>query len=274
MLAARTRRAEHLHLVIIRLDLEITGIIRDIRDDLDRGKRGVTAAGGIKRRNTHQTVHARLTLEEAVGVFALDDDIGGLEAGLFAVLIVHDLIGKAVALGPPGIHAVQHLAPVLRFSAARARVEGNQRVVFIVLAGQQGGKLLLGHTFLQFLITGLQLFEHGFVVLFDRHFADGEQIFAQAVHFFIGFDLALECAHPRHDLLAFIRIVPKSGLGGLELKLLDLAPRALESERLVQLLQLGLQVVQFDLVFLELQHGNAPSRIFQYLIVYRLVGKM
>ena len=166
----------------------------------------MAAAGGVKRRDAHQTVYARLSLEEAVGVFALDDDIRGLEAGFFAVLIVHDLVGEAVALGPAGVHTVQHLAPVLRLSAARTRVEGDERV--------------------------------------------------QAV---VRLDLALERAHAGDDLLALLRVVPESRLGGLDLKLLDLALCALQAERLVQVVQLGREVVQFYLVFLELQHEHAPS---------------
>ena len=65
-----------------------------------------------------------LPAEIAVGVLALDHNGGGLDARLVALLIVHDLIGEAVALGPAGVHPVEHLGPVLGLGAAGAGVEG------------------------------------------------------------------------------------------------------------------------------------------------------
>ena len=137
-------------------------------------------------------MHAILALEEAVGVLALDEDIGGLDAGGVAILIVHDLVGKAVALCPARVHAVQHRAPVLRLGAACAGMEGHEGVVAVVFTGEQRAELLLCYGLLELLEAGLKLLEHGLVVLLDRHLADGQQVVAQRAHPAIRLDLALQ----------------------------------------------------------------------------------
>ena len=43
-------------------------------------------------------MYAVFTLEEAVGVFALNENNGGLDTRGIAILVVHDLVGKAVTL--------------------------------------------------------------------------------------------------------------------------------------------------------------------------------
>ena len=43
----------------------------------------------------------------------------GAQAGFIAVLPVECLDGVALALGPAGVHAVEHLRPIARFRAAR-----------------------------------------------------------------------------------------------------------------------------------------------------------
>ena len=218
-------------------------------------------------------MYAALALEEAVGVLALDEDVGGLDAGGVSVLIVHDLVGKAVALCPARVHAVQHRAPVLRLGAACAGMEGHEGVVAVVFTGEQCAELLLRYGLLELLEAVLKLLEHGLVILLDRHLADGQQVVAQRAHPAIRLDLALERAHAGDDLLALLRIIPETRLRGLDLQLLYLTLRLLQTERGVQLLKLGLEVVQLDLVFLKFQHENAPSLSdcskFQYLIVYR-----
>ena len=64
----------------------------DLGHDLQGGEGGVAAAGGVEGGDAHQPVDARLALQVAVGVLALDQDGGALEAGLVAVQIVQDLV--------------------------------------------------------------------------------------------------------------------------------------------------------------------------------------
>ena len=123
MLAAGAGRAEHIHFDVFGTDVDLDGVV-EFRHDLQRGKGGVPASGGVKRRDAHQAVHAGFPLEIAVHIFSLDHNGGAFQAGLVAVEIVEDLIAETVALRPVGIHAIQHFRPVLRLGAAGARMEG------------------------------------------------------------------------------------------------------------------------------------------------------
>ena len=104
------------------IDLHLDAVI-DQRHDEDGGKAGHTLALRIVGRDTHQSVYARLTLEEAVGLIALDLHGHGLDACLIAVLPVGD--GRLVALpiAPAAVHACQHRGPVLALGTARPRID-------------------------------------------------------------------------------------------------------------------------------------------------------
>ena len=119
---------------------------------------------------------AVFALKITVGVVALDLDGGRLDAGFFAVLIVKQRVFIAVAVRPHGVHAVEHLRPVLRLGAAGAGMEGQYGVVCIVLPGEQRGKTHFLELFGERIVLRFQLIEHGDVVLLERHFAHGEKV--------------------------------------------------------------------------------------------------
>ena len=73
----------------------------------------------------------------AVGVFALDQDRGGFDPGLFARLIFDRFDLEPAPFGPAGIHAEQHFGPVLAFGAACAGVDFEIGVVAVGFTGQQ-----------------------------------------------------------------------------------------------------------------------------------------
>ena len=78
-----------------------------------------------------------LGAQQAVGVAPLDDELGGRDTGLGAFGDVVDLALKATPLGPTPVHAQQHLGPVLRVGATRARLDRAHRITLVVLAGEQ-----------------------------------------------------------------------------------------------------------------------------------------
>ena len=82
-------------------------------------------------------MHARLGLGPAVGVVALHQDGGGLDAGLFPGALLDQLDLELPALGPARVHAEQHAGPVLGLRAARARMDLDVGVVGVGLAGQE-----------------------------------------------------------------------------------------------------------------------------------------
>ncbi len=90
----------------------------------------------VERGDAHQTVDAFLRLEESVGVLSADLDLRRFDAGFLSLEQVEHLDLEAVPLRPPGIHPHQHFGPVLGFRAARARVDGEQRIARVVGAAQ------------------------------------------------------------------------------------------------------------------------------------------
>lgn len=135
VLAARAAGAVGVDLQVGGVDLDVVVVV-DLGHHLQRGKGGLAAAGGVKRRDAHQPVDAVLRLQKAVGVGAGDEDRRALDARFLPGQIVQHLDLEVVALRPAGVHAVEHLHPVLGLGAARARVEGQDGVVGVKLPGQ------------------------------------------------------------------------------------------------------------------------------------------
>src|SRR5262249_30608820 len=104
------------------LDVDLDAVV-DHRIDVDAGERGVAAGIGVERRDADQPVHAVLALEPAERVAALDLDGGRLDAGLLALALLDPLDLVAVLLGPAGVHAHEHVGPVLALGAAFAGVD-------------------------------------------------------------------------------------------------------------------------------------------------------
>ena len=75
----------------------------------------------------------RSALRIAVGVVARDLEGDGLDARLVALQQVELLDLEAHALAEAGVHAVEHLRPVLRLGAARAGVQRQNAVAGVVL---------------------------------------------------------------------------------------------------------------------------------------------
>ena len=267
MLAARAGRAVDLHLNVLRTDLDVLGIVRDLRNDLDRGERGLPPRVRVKRRNTHQTVHAVLALEEAVGVLALDEDAGGFDPGLVAVEVVQNFIGQAVRLDPAGIHAIKHLRPVLRFRAARTGLKGHDGVVAVVFALEQRLQPRLLHILFQRVVAVLQLVEHGVVVLLERHLADGHQVVPCGGHVCVFVALAFERLRAHHGLLRARGVVPEARRLCHCVQTLQLVEHALRQESRLQLDQPGLQLVQFCFIFFKFDHSRFSIKDFSCISI-------
>ena len=133
VLAAGAARSERVDAQVLVLDLDVD-VVGELGPDVERRERRVAPRGLIERRDAHQPMHAGLGEEQAVRVVAGDGERRALDAGLVAGLQVDDLALEAAALGPAQVHAQQHLGPVLRLGAARARMDRDDRVLAIELA--------------------------------------------------------------------------------------------------------------------------------------------
>ena len=136
-------------------------------------------------------MHAGLGLQPAIGIVAGDLDGGGLDAGLFTLLLLEVLDLEAVLLRPARVHAQQHLRPVLALGAAGAGMDFEIGIELVGLAREQRFQLAPGDLLLQVLERLLGLGDHGRIVLG----------FAELDHADIVFELALDLADARQRVL-------------------------------------------------------------------------
>ena len=202
------------------VDFQLIGIDGDfvillyLRHNIQRGKRGVTACRGIKRRNAHQTVNALFRAEVAVSVRALNAECYALQAGLFAVQKIHNLALKAVFLAEAGIHTVQHIRPILRLGAACTGVQREDAVVVIIRAAEQ-------YLDLQFLQIGresvkvmLHLFGQRFITLLGAQLPQGMDILQALTQRVIIADNRFKHGQLLQGALRRFLVIPEAGLGG------------------------------------------------------------
>ncbi len=108
---------------ILHINLDIIIVVLEHRGNVQRGEGGVAPGVGVKRRDAHQAVHALFTAKVAVGMIAVHFKGDGFNARFIAFKVIQELDGKAHPLAVAGIHAVQHLCPVLCLRAAGAGVQ-------------------------------------------------------------------------------------------------------------------------------------------------------
>src|SRR4051812_2211973 len=77
-------------------------------------------------------MYTALRFEIAVGELSLDVEDGALDSGFLALAQVHDLHRVSLPLGPAGIHAHDHLRPILGLGAASTRTDLELRVAEII----------------------------------------------------------------------------------------------------------------------------------------------
>ena len=244
MLTAGAGRTEHVHLDVLGTNLH-GGIVVQHRNHFQRGKGGLATAGGVEGRDAHQTVDAVLTLQIAIGVFAEDLDGGTLDARLVAVLIVQNIVLIAVALRPAGVQTVQHLGPILRLGAAGTRLEVEDGVLAVVLAGKQGGQTLGLHRLLHLVEALLALLQQGEVLRLVCQLDEGQGVCVVTLQTLVGLDLALDAGGLLGHLLGKLHIVPKAGGRGLGVQLLRLTAQTVQADGAGQILDTGEQSLQF-----------------------------
>src|ERR1044072_3664295 len=91
----------------------------------------------IEWRDADEPVNAGFGSQQAVRIFTFDSECNALQSSFLAWLILEHFGFEAALLGPLEIHAQQHLGPVLRLGAARARMNRANSVAAIVVAGEQ-----------------------------------------------------------------------------------------------------------------------------------------
>ena len=117
-----------------------------------------------------------------------------------------------MALRPAGVHAVEHLRPVLRLGPPGPGVELQNRVGLVIFPGQQRRHAGLFHLLFQLRIVALQFFQQFRVVRLLPHFTQGGQILPGGAQFFLPGDFVLQLFQADLHFLGALEIVPESVL--------------------------------------------------------------
>src|SRR5262249_42764330 len=214
VLSSFSAETESVAAKVFRLDLNLNGVV-DCRSNKNAGKGSVPPALLVKGRDTHQAVHADLAGEQTVGVVAVDGESSGLDAGFFRRLVLEDLRGETLTLGPPQVHAQEHLRPVLRLRSTGAGMDSHDGVTGIVLAGEES----LGFQFLGELAQPIDLFfkivDHSFT--FACQVKVGGDVTCAPDQVLVLGKLAFQAAPLAVELLRARLVRPHAGIGKLPL---------------------------------------------------------
>jgi hypothetical protein len=147
------------------------------------------------------------------------------QPGLLSLRRLVDLDGEAAAFGPALVHTQQHLGPVLRVRAARARVHFAHRVELVVLAREQRLQLQRAEASPE-LVDRLDQFggERGVVRLVGQ-FQQGAGVFQRRAESVELVEVVGDPAQFPGDRAGVVLVVPEVGLGHLGL---ELGPAGLE----------------------------------------------
>ena len=212
VLPALAARAERVDPQIVRIHDDLDFVV-DFRDHENRRERRVAPRLLVERRNAHETMHAAFAAEHAIGVLALDLHRGGLDASFFTRRRIEDVRAEAFVLGPAEIHAQQHFGPILRFGAARARLDGEDGVQVVVVAAEKRfrfeprGERVGGGDFFR------DVFENGFALRVVGFFLREMEIGLDVARFsgerFLGVDAVFELLALLQDRLGLFLVVPE-----------------------------------------------------------------
>ncbi len=227
MLTAGALAAERVHPDVVPVELDLD-VVLGLRQDLDEGERGLAAILRVERRDPDQPMHAAFGTEPAVGAAPVDLDRRALDAGLVAFLAVDDLGVEAVPFRPAQVHPQEHVGPVGRLGAARARADRQQGVPVVVLAGEQQGGPFADDVLLERgRVTGQLGFEFGVRSLVEQ--LEGRlEVLGAGGERSPRVDLIAQAVGLAQDLLGPALVVPEPGFLGQRLEFGDAGVLCLE----------------------------------------------
>ena len=208
MLAAGTGGAEVIDADVVHIDFDID-VVRQFRHDIDSRKGRVAPGCSIERRNADQAMDAFFRFQIAIGVFAFDAEGSALDARFITGLHIQDGQFVAIAFSPAGVHADEHLCPVLSFRTAGTGVEGDEGVALVVFAGQEEPYFPLFDVLEQVVVLLFNVFGKGGVAVFHGHFQIVAEVISFADEFFVAFDFRLEQRRFLGNLLGLVRVIPE-----------------------------------------------------------------
>ena len=218
------------------------------------------AAGvGVKGADAHQAVNALFAAQIAVGMVAAHLKGNGLEPGLVALQNIQQLHRKAHALTVAGIHAVEHAGPVLRLGAARTGMQGQHRVMVVVLAAHQRFQLQGVGIVAQLFQHFADLRHHGRIVRFLGQLHHHLDVVALGYQPLIMLDLGFQLGNFAGHMGAALQIIPKSRLALLLMQLGQFLLHMVDMQTIAHIVQLGAQGFQIGAVLFKLKNHGLSS---------------
>ena len=146
-------------------------------------------------------------------------------------------------------------------------MEAHEGIVFVIVPGEQSLQAADLHLLLQLGEALFQLLQHGIVVLFLRHLADGGKVVPGIYHLFVALQLGFQLAGFHGDLLAPLRVIPETGRFLHGVKPLQLILRPLQIEGIRQAVQSRTAVVELLLIGIK---GNIHSAYSHFCKIAQL----
>ena len=156
-------------------------------------------------------MHARLALEEAVGILARDLDGRRLDPRLVPGEEVHDLRLEARALAPAEIHPEEHLRPVLRLRPTGARMDREDRRLGVVGAGHHDLQLELVEIFTEARDLGGDLGVEAPVVRLGRKLEEHGEVLGAGDQLLQPTDVPAELRALPDEVLGAAVVLPEGG---------------------------------------------------------------
>ena len=222
-LTARAACMVHVDSDVIGVNLDVD-IVGQHRNDLNAGKRSLTALLVVGRANAHQAVDAGLGAKHTEGVLAFDGKGGAIDADDLGRGAIVDGGLPPATLAVLHVHFKEHEGPVLGLQTALSGLDGHNRVTVIELAGKPARKLELVDSARQALRRGGSLLAQCGGIRVVAHFLGKLQrgtgigeLTARGIH---GSDVLLGTRDLLHGGASGIGVVPKAGSDafGLELR--------------------------------------------------------
>jgi hypothetical protein len=205
---------------VVVVDDDLT-VVLELGHHLDQGEGGVPSVGGVERGEADESMGTGFAAGVAVGKGATELDRRVFDSGFLAVGGVQNLRFEVAAIGPPQIHAGQHVGEVLGVDPTLAGMDDENRVRGVVGTGEGRGEF-----------EGIDLFGQraGFardlpgeigIVLGERGQIDEIVGLLDRLAPIAG--PGAQLTQTPHDDLRRGRIVPKRGVGALPFEVVYLA---------------------------------------------------
>ncbi len=196
------------------LDLLLLGLLEE-RDHVEGREGGVPPLLGVEGADPHESVDPTLRRQEPVGVRPVEHEGRRFDAGLLSGVDLVDLHPEALLLRPSAVHPKEHVGPVLRFGAPRARLQGRDRVVIVVRAREQGCQLDGLELPLETVEPGLELLRELRIPLVLEQLVHRFEVLEGGLETVVPVDPISEPSESLGQLLGPGLVVPQSRIGRL-----------------------------------------------------------